>query len=104
MTASLPALRLVAVTAVWGVTFVQVKDAVAIYPLLPFLALRFGIASVTLAIPGAAPDRGRSGAAGLAAATFAGALLGGRLRAPDTRSRAHERLERRASSPGCTSC
>ena len=42
-------LGLVAVTAVWGVTFVQVKDAVALYPLFAFLAVRFAIAAVTLA-------------------------------------------------------
>ncbi len=40
---------LVAVTAVWGLTFVQVKDAVALYPVMPFLALRFGIAALVLA-------------------------------------------------------
>jgi drug/metabolite transporter (DMT)-like permease len=40
---------LIAVTAVWGVTFVQVKDAVEIYPLYAFLALRFAIASLALA-------------------------------------------------------
>jgi drug/metabolite transporter (DMT)-like permease len=44
-----PVFVLVAVTAVWGVTFVQVKDAVELYPLFAFLALRFLIASVTLA-------------------------------------------------------
>ena len=48
----LPLAALIVVTAVWGVTFVQVKDAVEIYPILPFLALRFGIATLTLA-PGA---------------------------------------------------
>jgi drug/metabolite transporter (DMT)-like permease len=42
-------LALVLVTAIWGVTFVQVKDAVAIYPLFAFLAVRFAIASLTLA-------------------------------------------------------
>ena len=42
-------LVLLAVTAVWGVTFVQVKDAVAVYPLFAFLALRFAIAAATLA-------------------------------------------------------
>ena len=43
----MPALfALIAVTAVWGITFVQVKDAVEIYPVLPFLAIRFGIASL----------------------------------------------------------
>jgi drug/metabolite transporter (DMT)-like permease len=43
---------LVAVTAVWGLTFVQVKDAVELYPLFAFLAVRFAIASATLALPG----------------------------------------------------
>jgi drug/metabolite transporter (DMT)-like permease len=45
---------LVAVTAVWGVTFVQVKDALEVYPLFAFLAVRFAIAALTLA-PAAAP-------------------------------------------------
>ena len=40
---------LIVVTAVWGVTFVQVKDAVEVYPLYAFLALRFAIASLALA-------------------------------------------------------
>ena len=44
-------LAVVAVTAVWGVTFVQVKDAVALYPLFAFLAVRFAIASGVLAFP-----------------------------------------------------
>lgn len=44
-------LALVAVTAVWGLTFVQVKDAVELYPLFAFLAVRFAIASATLAVP-----------------------------------------------------
>jgi drug/metabolite transporter (DMT)-like permease len=60
---------------VWGVTFVQVKDAVAIYPLFAFLALRFAIASGVLLVPGAARIR-TLGRGGLAAATLAGALLG----------------------------
>jgi drug/metabolite transporter (DMT)-like permease len=42
-------LALIAVTAIWGVTFVQVKDAVELYPLYAFLALRFAIASLALA-------------------------------------------------------
>jgi drug/metabolite transporter (DMT)-like permease len=49
-----PLAALVAVTAVWGLTFVQVKDAVELYPLFAFLAVRFAIASATLALPGAA--------------------------------------------------
>jgi drug/metabolite transporter (DMT)-like permease len=44
---------LVVVTAVWGVTFVQVKDAVELYPLFAFLAVRFAIASLALAVPAA---------------------------------------------------
>src|SRR5437870_12005459 len=51
-------LALIAVTAVWGVTFVQVKDAVALYPLFAFLAVRFAIATGTLALPAATRVRG----------------------------------------------
>jgi drug/metabolite transporter (DMT)-like permease len=40
---------LILVTAVWGVTFVQVKDAVELYPLFAFLAVRYAIASAALA-------------------------------------------------------
>ena len=69
-----PLLALVAVTAVWGVTFVQVKDAVAIYPVLPFLAVHFGIASAVLAP--AAPRLRGLGRPGALAAAWAGALLG----------------------------
>ena len=69
-------LALVAVTAVWGLTFVQVKDAVAVYPLLAFLALRFAIAAATLVVPGAARVRGL-GRSGVTAASFAGLLLAG---------------------------
>jgi drug/metabolite transporter (DMT)-like permease len=46
-------LALVAVTVVWGITFVQVKDAVELYPLFAFLAVRFAIASMVLAVPAA---------------------------------------------------
>jgi drug/metabolite transporter (DMT)-like permease len=67
-------LALVAVTAVWGVTFVQVKDAVALYPLFAFLAVRFWIATLTLAVPGL--PRVRSlGRTGLTAGAFLGLLL-----------------------------
>jgi len=62
---------LIAVTAVWGVTFVQVKDAVAVYPLFAFLAVRYSIAAGVLGIEGAPRLRGlgRSG-------VEAGAVLG----------------------------
>jgi drug/metabolite transporter (DMT)-like permease len=50
-------LALAAVTAVWGLTFVQVKDAVELYPLFAFLAVRFAIATVVLAPPARRPLR-----------------------------------------------
>jgi len=67
---------LLAVTAVWGITFVQVKDAIAIYPLFAFLALRFAIATVTLAPAARGRLRGL-GRDGIAAAALLGALLAG---------------------------
>ena len=65
------AILLIAVTAVWGVTFVQVKDAVAIYPLFAFLAVRYAIGSAVLLPPAALRLRalGRNGA-------VAGSILG----------------------------
>jgi drug/metabolite transporter (DMT)-like permease len=45
----LPLLALVGVTAIWGVTFVQVQDAIALYPLFAFLAVRFAISTAALA-------------------------------------------------------
>lgn len=38
------------VTAVWGWTFVLVKDAVSQYPTLPFLQIRFAVALVVMAL------------------------------------------------------
>jgi drug/metabolite transporter (DMT)-like permease len=66
---------LIAVTVVWGVTFVQVKDAVEVYPLFAFLAVRYAIATGVLGIAGA-PRLRRLGRSGLAAGAFLGALLG----------------------------
>jgi drug/metabolite transporter (DMT)-like permease len=65
---------LIAMTAVWGVTFVQVKDAVALYPLFAFLAVRFAIATLTLAVPGTRRVRSL-GRVGLAAGALLGLLL-----------------------------
>jgi drug/metabolite transporter (DMT)-like permease len=67
-------LALIAVTAVWGVTFVQVKDAVEIYPLFAFLTVRFAIASATLA-PAATKRVRRLERGGLAAGALLGILL-----------------------------
>ena len=44
-----PLLALVVVTAIWGYTFVPVQEAVAVYPLFAFLAVRFAISTVALA-------------------------------------------------------
>jgi drug/metabolite transporter (DMT)-like permease len=67
-------LPLLAVTAVWGLTFVQVKDAVALYPLFAFLAVRFAIAAATLA-PASAPRLRRLGRGGAGAGIALGLLL-----------------------------
>jgi drug/metabolite transporter (DMT)-like permease len=67
-------LALVLVTAVWGVTFVQVKDAVALYPLFAFLAVRFWIATLTLAVPGL-PRMRSLGRPGFVGGAFLGLLL-----------------------------
>ena len=39
---------LVAITAIWGVSFVWVRDAVACYPVFPFLAVRFTLGALIL--------------------------------------------------------
>lgn len=44
----LPVAALTGVTAIWGWTFVVVRDAVHAYPVLPFLAMRFVLASIVL--------------------------------------------------------
>jgi len=67
-------LALVAVTVVWGLTFVQVKDAVAVYPVMPFLALRFLIATLVL-LPFGFRRAKTIGRSGVAAALVAGGLL-----------------------------
>jgi drug/metabolite transporter (DMT)-like permease len=65
---------LILVTAVWGVTFVQVQDAVAIYPLFAFLAVRYLIATAALAPPAARRLRGL-GRDGLVAGSVLGVLI-----------------------------
>ena len=63
---------LILVTAVWGITFVQVKDAIELYPLVAFLAVRYAIASAALA-PFSVTRLRTLGRSGL----FAGGVLGG---------------------------
>jgi drug/metabolite transporter (DMT)-like permease len=64
---------LIAVTAVWGITFVQVKDAVAVYPLFAFLAIRYAIATGALGLAGFG-RWGTLGRSGLAAGSVVGVL------------------------------
>ena len=71
---ALPLVALVGVTAIWGVTFVQVKDAVAVYPLFAFLAARFAISTVVLAPFAWRPLR-RLPRAGVLAGAGVGVLL-----------------------------
>lgn len=65
---------LILVTAVWGVTFVQVKDAVELYPFLAFLAVRYAIATIALAPPALLRIR-TLGRDGLIAGGILGALI-----------------------------
>lgn len=51
-------LLLFMVTAIWGGTFVMVKDAVSTYPVYHFLAIRFALATVGLAVVAARRVRG----------------------------------------------
>jgi drug/metabolite transporter (DMT)-like permease len=70
----LPLSALVGVTAVWGVTFVQVQDALELYPLFAFLAVRFAISTAVLAPFAWGPVR-RLPREGLLAGVGVGALL-----------------------------
>jgi drug/metabolite transporter (DMT)-like permease len=70
----LPLSALVGVTAVWGVTFVQVQDALELYPLFAFLAVRFAISTAVLAPFAWEPVR-RLPREGLLAGVGVGALL-----------------------------
>ena len=62
---TLPFVALILVTAIWGVTFVQIKDALELYPLFAFLAVRFAIAVAVLVVPAGRrlPSLGKQGAA-----------------------------------------
>jgi drug/metabolite transporter (DMT)-like permease len=46
----LPSVLLLAIVIVWGWTFTVVKDAVAVYGVVPFLALRFAIGSACIGL------------------------------------------------------
>jgi drug/metabolite transporter (DMT)-like permease len=65
---------LILVTAVWGITFVQVKDAVELYPLFAFLGVRYLIATAALAPVAVRRLRGL-GREGLVAGGVLGVLI-----------------------------
>ncbi len=71
---SVPVALLVAVTAVWGYTFVPVQEAVGRYPLFAFLSVRFAISALALAPFAWRPLR-HLPRAGWAAGAGAGILL-----------------------------
>lgn len=61
-----PSALLLAATAVWGWTFVVVKEAILLFPPLPFLAVRFGLAAAALAVTALAlGERARTGVVGV---------------------------------------
>ena len=70
-----PILALVAVTAIWGYTFVPVQKALDAYPLFAFLAVRFAISGLALAPFAWAHAAARCREAGWAAGALAGGLL-----------------------------
>jgi drug/metabolite transporter (DMT)-like permease len=66
-----PTLALVGVTAIWGSTFVVVKDAVEVMPVTDFLTWRFGLAALVMLVL-----RPRSVAALRPSGRRAGAVVG----------------------------
>jgi drug/metabolite transporter (DMT)-like permease len=70
-----PLLALVGVTVIWGITFVQVQNAIALYPLFAFLAVRFTISTAVLA-PFAYRSLRRLPTSGYVVGVGVGALLG----------------------------
>jgi drug/metabolite transporter (DMT)-like permease len=69
-----PLLALAGVTAIWGYTFVPVQEALELYPVFAFLAVRFAISTAVLAPFALTPLRALP-RAGWAAGVLAGALL-----------------------------
>jgi drug/metabolite transporter (DMT)-like permease len=69
-------LLLIGVTAVWGWTFVLVKDAITQYPTLPFLQLRFILAFIVMAaLVRRLPTRRELWVGAIAGAVLAGGYL-----------------------------
>ena len=75
MTRRAPLVALVGVTVIWGITFVQVQNAIALYPLFAFLAVRFTISTAVLA-PFAYGSLRRLPTSGYVVGVGVGGLLG----------------------------
>jgi drug/metabolite transporter (DMT)-like permease len=73
-TGTAPLAALIAVTAIWGYTFVPVQEAIAVFPLFGFLAIRFVI-STSVLVPFAWRSLRVTPAAGIVAGLSAGVLL-----------------------------
>lgn len=69
-----PVLALVAVTAIWGYTFVPVQEAIAVFPVFAFLAIRFAVSAAVLA-PFAWRSLWQTPRAGVLAGCVAGSVL-----------------------------
>ncbi|MHB1505624.1 MAG: DMT family transporter [Sulfobacillus sp.] len=65
---------LLAVTAVWGLTFVTVQEAVRSFPVMSFLGWRFGVAALLL-VPFTWRDLGKLGWSGVLTGAWIGAFL-----------------------------
>lgn len=68
-------LALIGVAAVWGSTFIMVKDAVAAYPLYSFLGYRFAIAVVVFLVIFPRSIKGMTSSRTFVVGLLAGALL-----------------------------
>jgi len=69
-----PIVALVAVTAIWGYTFVPVQNALATFPVAGFLAVRFAVSSLAIA-PFALGALRRTERSGIVAGALAGGML-----------------------------
>ncbi|MSO58317.1 MAG: DMT family transporter [Thermoleophilia bacterium] len=74
MRARLPLFALVGVTAIWGYTFVPVQEAVLVFPVFAFLAVRFAVSTVAIA-PFALGALRRTPRTGILAGCAAGVFL-----------------------------
>ena len=98
-----PRLALIAIAAVWGLTFVMVQDAIELLPTMAFLAYRFIPAALIVArdllAPAAPAARG-----GLARRAADGRVPHAAATSSRRSASSRRRRRTRASSPGCSWC